>query len=309
MASVAHSSSKYDALSLEGCANAYLESIRAQNRYSKSTLLAYQTDLYNFTEYLYKTLGQDPAISDFNVEQVASFLESERLAGYKRSTLKRRMAVLRGLEAYLRKNLGFNINFFATQSKNLVEPIERIQLTKSQQVLAPTEIERLAQAMEASRRPRARRDHAIFALLLETGLSVGKLVELDITDLQAREGLLSLRFTPEHKQWLPLKSATPMLRRYLTEGRPELNPLPNENALFVSQSGIRMSRQGVWQVLRYWGRAINLSVSLSPRLVRNTATETLVKTKRPLSEIKNLLGHKNHLSTLAMVKRLDLDYP
>lgn len=65
-----------------------------------------------------------------------------------------------------------------------------------------------------------------------------------------------------------------------------------------------MTRQGVWQVLRQWGRRANLPVTLSPRLARHTAAFHLARSQRPVKEIQALLGHTNPLSTQALLRRL-----
>jgi integrase/recombinase XerD len=167
-----------------------------------------------------------------------------------------------------------------------------------------TQIQQLETLIQTSPRPRARRDHAILTLLLETGLSVGTLIALNLTDLDLRAGKLHIRTEEGEDTWLPLSSATAVMKRYVEEGRPDLNREPNEPALFISQMNGRMSRQGIWQILRYWGRLLSPPVVLSPRLVRHTAALHMARNGRPLSEIQALLGHSNPLSTQALLRRL-----
>jgi site-specific recombinase XerD len=293
----------------KGYTDAFLYSLYSQGRYSKSTSLAYETDLKQFNKYLKKSLRRIPTLGDFNAHQVARFLDAERLLGRKRSTLIRRRAVLRSLSTYLQKSGYLENDFFSLEAESINIPIASVDPQKNRRVLTPVEIKRLQQAFEASKRPRARRDHAIFTLLLETGIPVGKLVGLEINDLKVKEGHWYLRLPSEQKQWLPISSSTPFMQRYFIEGRPELNPFPDEPALFISQTGNRISRQGVWQVLAFWGNKAGLEVTLSPRLVRNTAAVQFIQKQLPLSEMKNLFGHTNHLSTLAMVRRLNLTIP
>ncbi|RPI33570.1 MAG: hypothetical protein EHM70_05630 [Chloroflexota bacterium] len=73
----------------------------------------------------------------------------------------------------------------------------------------------------------------------------------------------------------------------------------------MSQVGVRMSRQSVWQVLRQRGRAANIPVMISPRLLRHTAALRLARAGRSLSEIQSFLGHSNPLSTQALLHRLE----
>ena len=114
-----------------------------------------------------------------------------------------------------------------------------------------------------------------------------------------------MRLENVEDEWLPLGKATPYLDRYFQDGRPDLNHEPNEPALFISQMDGRMSRQGIWQILRYWGRLLTPPVILSPRLVRHTAALRMSRNGRSLSEIQALLGHSNPLSTQALLRRLE----
>jgi integrase/recombinase XerD len=95
------------------------------------------------------------------------------------------------------------------------------------------------------------------------------------------------------------------MERYLLEGRPELNHRADEKALFISQMDGRMSRQGIWQVLRHWGGMVKPPILLSPRLVRHTAALRMAQTGRTIAEIQSLLGHRNPLSTRALLRRLE----
>ena len=77
-----------------------------------------------------------------------------------------------------------------------------------------------------------------------------------------------------------------------------------EPALFVSQMGGRVSRQGIWQGIRNWGREAELSLDLSPRIIRHTATKAMIKAGKKIEEIQLLLGHQNIFSTRTLVRRL-----
>ena len=290
---------------LEFYIEAFLDALKSHPGYSPSTYLAYHTDLIYFTNYLQRELERTPQLTDFNALHVAQFLESERLIGRSRNTLLRRRAALRSFYTFLNQYGSPEVNIFDSDARLINKPIMSVQTIQKQQALGSTEIEQLMVALGVSRRPRARRDQAILVLLLETGLSVGRLVELDLSDLEQISGRWRLRVTPDQKQWVPLAGASDFMQRYLTEGRPELNSAPEEAALFISQTGNRMSRQSIWQVLCYWGKAINLPVTLSPRIVRNTAVLNLNRSGRSIVEIKRLFGHTNQLSTQALLRRLN----
>ena len=72
--------------------------------------------------------------------------------------------------------------------------------------------------------------------------------------------------------------------------------------------GRRITRQGVWQVLRNWGGQAELRRNLSPRMIRHTAAKQMIVEDRPLDEIQRMLGHSNQLSTRSLVRRIKKAY-
>lgn len=290
--------------SLEEDMRSFLDAIKDQPAYSRSTWLAYDTDLRCFMDYLQQTCGRAPRLTDLNTSQVANFLDAERKTGRRQSTLIRRRSTLRSFAAYLQQQNTTMSGLFDPHADHIVRVIQGAHAKPAKPALGSADIQKIWAILQASRRPRARRDMAILALLLETGLSMGRLVCLDLSDLESNRGKMHLRVEPEQAVWVVLEAAVEPLQYYLKEGRPELNPSPEQNALFISQTGNRMSRQGIWQVLHYWGKVVDLPVALSPRLARNTAALQLTRSRRPISEIQMLLGHSNPLSTQALLRRL-----
>ncbi|HUV26235.1 MAG TPA: tyrosine-type recombinase/integrase, partial [Anaerolineales bacterium] len=80
---------------------------------------------------------------------------------------------------------------------------------------------------------------------------------------------------------------------------------PGEPALFISQMDGRLSRQGVWQILKYWGQQVNPPLSLSPRIVRHSAALRMKMAGLSNADIQMRLGHRNPLSTQALMRRLE----
>jgi integrase/recombinase XerD len=282
----------------------FLDDLEAKPTYSDSTRLAYHNDLRCYLDYLEETLNRKPRLADFNARSVAHFLDTERESGKRPSTLLRRRASLRNFANYMRRHFEDWDERFENDS-HLIDEAVSVPVTATRpHFLTEHQIQALWRVLEASKRPRSRRDQAILALLLECGLTVGSLVSLNLSDINLETGQLHLPSNSKRPVWVSLRDALEPMQRYLKEGRPELNYRAQEPALFISQTGGRMTRQGVWQVLRQWGHRANLPVTLSPRLARHTAAYRLVSSKRPVKEIQALLGHTNPLSTQALLRRM-----
>lgn len=289
---------------MEEQVGAFLASSEFKLTYSSSTRLAYENDLYRFLRFLEQELGRPPRVEDFTAERVADFLEAEKEAGRRPSTILRRRASLRRFAAFLSEVCPEWASLFETDVQLIDEVIETATPLTEARYLTEDQVQALWEVMEPVQHPRTWRDRAILAVLLESALSVGSLLALNLQDLD--QNTFYLRIPSEENQdfWLPLKEAAVAVEKYLADGRPELNYQPDEPAFFISQNGGRMSRQGIWQVLRHWGQKANLPFTLSPRLVRHTAVVRLMGGDQDLETIQTLLGHSNPLSTHALLRRL-----
>jgi integrase/recombinase XerC len=283
----------------------FLDSLETEQKYSESTRLAYANDLRVFLRYLKATLTHTPTVTDLNNPRVTEFIESERRQGRRRSTLVRRLATLKYFSEYLVQEGLLSPASFSVKDDNIQQIISDIPVKIPQQCLNQEQIQALLTLMEASSRPRALRDRAILMLLLETGLSVGDLTDLDLTDLDLRAGRFHVNLVGKGDLWFSMGEAKNAVEDYFHEGRSDMLHKPGEPALFISQMDGRLSRQGVWQILNHWGQMTNPPITLSPRVLRHTAALRMSMSGLSNAEIQIRLGHRNPLSTQALIRRLE----
>lgn len=290
---------------MESAIYSFLDSLETEQKYSESTRLAYGNDLRVFLRYLKATLVHTPIVSDLNNARVTEFIQSERRQGRRRSTLVRRLATLKYFSAYLVQTGLLSPESFSVKDENLQQVISDVPVIVPPQCLNQEQIQALLTLMEASSRPRALRDRAILMMLLETGLSVKDLTDLDMTDLDLRAGRFHVNLVGKGDLWLSLGKAKAAVEDYLHGGRSDMLHKPGEAALFISQMDGRLSRQGVWQILNHWGQMANPPITLSPRVLRHTAALRMSMIGLSNAEIQVRLGHRNPLSTQALIRRLE----
>ncbi|HWQ82942.1 MAG TPA: tyrosine-type recombinase/integrase [Anaerolineales bacterium] len=280
--------------------------------YARNTLAAYQSDLNRFNRYIEKTAARSATLRDFTTPQLQAFLHAEIDAGFHTHTIARRIASLRAFNLFLKQPIGDwePVSSLALaglhQRRGRSLPTSHAAgLPASQPArLQPEHLSILWNAMEQAPQARARRDQALLAVCLETGLPLQRLLALNLADLRDNCRKLSLEHPSGAKAQVILEWADQPLRRYLKEGRPELSHQPDELALWISQAGKRMSRQAVWQALRGWGLRADLPYPISPRLLSHTAAYRLESSGLSLQQIQLRLGHQSSLSTLARLRRI-----
>lgn len=283
-------------------ATTFIETLEKNGDYSSSTVQAYSSDVLRFVAYLEKKVGKSPTATEFNAKRIKQFLENERKSGYKASTLHRRKIALSHFAHFLsdRGNLtDIQINDINSWRSSLWKEIYEREV----HYLDGAEIEELYSAIMNDGSAKASRDISIISLIIETGLSVNKIISINLSDLDLRNKVLSYRDDRVGANY-SLNRAAKFIQVYLKEGRPELTQSMNEAALFVSQLGGRISRQGVWQIVREWGKTTGIPVSLSPRVLRNTSVMLMVAEGLTIAEIQKRLGHRNRYSTRALVRKI-----
>ena len=112
-----------------------------------------------------------------------------------------------------------------------------------------------------------RRDHAIFRVLIDTGIRVGELVKINLDDLDLQRCEIRVTGKGDRSRFVPVGvKAVEDLDRYLRERRRTVNE--SEPALWIGTKG-RLSESGIAQMLRRRGREANVE-GLTPHRFRHT---------------------------------------
>jgi len=237
------------------------------------------------------------------VEQLLEFLDSEYDQGYKPSTLHRRKISIIQFADYLVESNILHQNSLEQLSAWKPEIWHKIK-QRELQFLSEEEIQLLCDTILHHRSLRMYRDISIISVLLETALSIDPIVKLNVSDLELRTLHVRVNLDKGYSLY-PIPDSADYLKNYLEKSRPELTQSANEEALFVSQMGSRITRQGVWQVIKGWGREAQLDTPISPRVLRHTAVVLMLKSGKSTIEIQKLLGHTNVFSTKALIRKLE----
>lgn len=260
----------------------FLQHLKQERNSAKNTILAYSTDVRQFEQVITANNGGPVAPEALRPEMVAEYGAWLERQGYRPSTVSRKMAAARAFLQYLEKvEHSVSPRIFA----ELQPPPSPRNLPRT---LSPVEVRRLLEAPEALGTPRGLRDAAILALLYAVGLRASEAVETDLKDLDVEAGTYTRR--GEDPIELKLGPAQEPLREYLRAGRPHLMRNDKERALFLNLRGKRLSRQGLWLVVKRWAGAVGLGDQISPHSLRHSLIRHLLAQGKSKRAIQTMLG-------------------
>jgi integrase/recombinase XerD len=144
--------------------------------------------------------------------------------------------------------------------------------------------------------PRGRRDAAMIELLYASGLRVSELVALPLADVNLNAGYVRVTGKGGKTRLVPLHAAArERIARYL-DGR----PIVDSRALFLTDRGGPMTRQGFWKLLRGYARGAGVRLphgEVSPHKLRHSFATHLVERGADLRAVQAMLGHADISTT------------
>lgn len=173
-------------------------------------------------------------------------------------------------------------------------------------VPSEAQVRRLLQAPFPGHR-RGIRDRAILEVLYGAGLRVSECVRLDVVDLDLAERTLLVRNGKGKKdRVVPVGGRAALaLELYLREARPLFRRSSQDQALFLSTPGGRLTRGAIQTRVRTLQKAIASPVWISPHVLRHACATHLLKGGADVRHVQELLGHKR-LETTALYTRVDI---
>ena len=257
----------------------FLEHLRVERRSASNTISAYRTDLQQFERVL---AGQPEGTQAITPQAVVGYTTWLQGKGYTAATVARKMVAVRSY-------LGF---LGVEKAAGAAELISQLQPPptprKPPRVLSPEQFERLRSAPAGLMNPRGQRDTAVLDLLYTTGMRASEITELDLEHLDLE--LARIRVPGARDLALPLGAARSSIRSYLESGRPQLVRQLSERALFVNLRGKRLSRQGLWLVVKRWAQMAGLDEHVSPHSLRHSMAHLWLSQGKSRRELQRTLG-------------------
>lgn len=269
----------------------FLRDLRANKAYADNTIAAYQVDIVQFYNYVLLVRPHMPGWSRVDRPLLLDYVVHLRNKDYTASSIARKVAALKTFFFFLIKR--------GVISTNPSEKLDSPRLKRAEpRALQPAEIDRLLQAPPDDGSAKALRDQALLELLAATGMRVSELVGLDEGDLDWQACAIRCAGQGVQARTLPLRPrAWQALVQYLENGRTNIRPKEQETALFLNMQGDRLTRQGLWLILKTYVRSAGIDATVTPYTLRHSFAMQLLQEGQAIEHVQKWLGHSHKTTT------------
>lgn len=266
----------------------FTDYLKSEKQMSENSFSAYQRDVRDFLTFL-GAKGMSGPEEASNTE-VVSYLLALKNEGRSGATVNRKVASLRAFYNYL-ISLGVVSD---NPTANIKSP--KIQ-RKEIEYLSIEEVETILALPDDT--VKGVRDRALLEVLYAAGIRVSEAAAANVSDINLRIGFITCDGEHGKARIIPLgRPAKAALEEYIYDGRAKLLRGKEDcGALFLNYYGERLTRQGVWKVMKDYGARAGISHELSPQILRNSFAVHMIQNGADLKTLQELLGHEDITAT------------
>jgi integrase/recombinase XerD len=276
------------ALTLPEGVDEYLLALDVERGLSINTIEAYKRDLAQYLDFLE---GAEPDQS--SVERYVAHLRGKQLAS---STVGRKLAAIRGLHRFLViEGLRQTDPTLLLESPRRPEPFPK--------ALTVDEAIHLVEAPDLTT-IKGRRDSALLEFLYATGSRVSEAVGVDMGHIDLEDKVVIVTGKGAKQRLVPMGGkAVTAVSRWLPDRLSLVRRSQRGDPLFLNLRGRRLSRQGIFDVVR--GNAAKAGIpkeKVSPHVLRHSAATHMVEAGADLRTVQEILGHATISTTQIYTK-------
>lgn len=277
----------------------FLVHLKTERTLAANTIENYRRDLERYVLFLKKQCGVTGP-EEIEGDHLVRFALAESARGLAARTLARRHSSLRAFHRFL---IGEKI-LQSDPTSRLLSPRLPFRLPHA---LPLAEVEKLLDRIVPDG-PLGLRDRAMLEFLYATGMRVSELIAFPVRALSRKSGLARCIGKGGKERVVPVgRRALVAVERYVDKGRWVLLRGKKTDELFLNHRGDRLSRMGVWKILRKRALEAGVEGKLSPHTLRHSFATHLLEGGANLRDVQEMLGHSD-IATTQIYTAVDRTY-
>jgi integrase/recombinase XerC len=267
----------------------FLDYLKFEKRFSPHTLLAYETDLISFFDYITVQYGETP-LPQLTHTFIRSWLAQLKEDGLTAKSINRKISTLRSF-----------FKFSLKHGRIVQSPMAKIIAPKNEkrlpQFVAERDMGTLLTHVEFSDDWTGKTDRLLLLLFYNTGMRLSELIGLNHSSFNFSNNTVKVLGKGNKERIIPLNAALlDAVKEY--EGLKKLLPVevlaPN---LLVTEKGKALQPRAVYNTVRKYLSLVTTIDKRSPHILRHTFATHLTNNGADINAVKELLGHSSLAAT------------
>ncbi len=253
----------------------YLKVIKKDSNY---TLENYKNDLLELYDWTNDLLN-------ISRDDVRDYLEYLYSRGLNRNSISRKLSSIRSFYNYLEKEKLVDKNYF----RDISNPKRAQALPK---YVKDDDLEKMFNSFDKEN-PLEQRNSCILEMLYATGIRVGELVNIKISDINTYDRTIKIMGKGSKERIVIYGSfCEDALNLYINNGRCKLDK-DNSDYLFLNKNGGRLSSRYIRKIIDNIVKKCFIDYHISPHTLRHTFATDMLNNGADLMSVKELLGHSS----------------
>lgn len=277
----------------------YLSILKLERNLADNTIKSYSSDLKHLSEYLSDRRFDDwNSVEPSHINDFFTFLNAKKNSS---TTAARYYSSFKGF-----------FDFLSVSSYIQSNPMEKISTPKLSRALP--EVLSVEEINAIFSQPKIEdkfglRDRAILETLYACGLRVSELINLKLSNLFFDDEVIRVHGKGDKERFVPIGlSAIAMIKKYILESRMLLEKKgKSQNYLFLNSRGTKISRMGIWKIIREYVVSAGIYKDVHPHTFRHTFATHLLEGGADLRAVQEMLGHAD-ISTTQIYTHIDRDF-
>ena len=263
---------------------------------SINSINSYAMDLEKYFDFLKKKYNVTNVLS-VDQDMVKKYIQSLKKGGFESSSISRKISAIKAFHKYQSNELEIE-----DVAQNIKKPKKEEKLPT---ILTVEEIDMMFNTIKTNE-PLDLRNRCMLEFLYGSGLRISELLDLKTSNIHLHTKEINVIGKGNKERIVPLSDMSiDAFNKWMSNGKPKFKNKPG-NYIFVYKNGDKLTRQGVWKLIKEIALEAGITKEISPHTLRHSFATHLLNNGFNLRYVQFLLGHKD-ISTTQIYTHITTD--